>query len=618
MMKTSTLGGWKVSAAILSVAASLILACGPQQHHSLEQVESSPVEVPLFSRDEGQESIPLTDSGVKNLLALGRAAWALAYFYPTEDALRFDWCGKIASLARNVETANSIGDLAALLQSGLGGQAPLARFGGPGHIAAALPNKTGTCKSRRVWKGFSPREGMAPYGQYWFTRCEGGKPSSELLQEHPAFVEPGATEAAIHLMEGLQLWFPLELPADQASLSFGDRVAGLDDRSLRMAAGLQLLATIETFHPQFSRFSAEWESRSGSFLRELAVASSTKEYVDAIARQLSIMRDGHAGVAHATTRSDFRLPLELAESEGRFFVVGASDERIEIGSELLEIGGVDVRVQASSIRPLIGGSQQWIGAQLAERVSRQASDSVVPIALRDARGHEVTIVVRPQRREEYDSQRSIRGLPNREIESDVWYLDLTRLPAGSLRDVPKDWTASRTLLLDLRGYPAAIRVADLGELAELQRHSDTWKHSWIWFPQGRFKDHFTSRWLVRPSAAPYRGRLVALIDGSTISYGESLAGFLRLANATLIGENTAGANGNVTGMRLPGGVQVRWTGMSVLAGGDGADFYSLGIAPDVVTRVTPQGLRSGRDEQLAAAVDLATSSEQPIGAGAAP
>jgi C-terminal processing protease CtpA/Prc len=77
---------------------------------------------------------------------------------------------------------------------------------------------------------------------------------------------------------------------------------------------------------------------------------------------------------------------------------------------------------------------------------------------------------------------------------------------------------------------------------------------------------------------------------------------LRLApEAKVFGSQTAGADGNVSTLDLPGGIRTRLTGIGVY-GPDGAETQRIGIVPDVEVHPTIDGIRAGRDELLERAV----------------
>jgi C-terminal processing protease CtpA/Prc len=164
---------------------------------------------------------------------------------------------------------------------------------------------------------------------------------------------------------------------------------------------------------------------------------------------------------------------------------------------------------------------------------------------------------------------------------------------------------ARGVICDLRGYPNGNH--DL--ICHLLRAPDTSAH-WMAIPKFIYPDRQSPAgfqyfgWQLQPKLPRIEGKVVFLTDGQAISYAESFMGFVehyRLAE--IVGEPTAGTNGNINPFSLPGGYRVSWTGMRVTKH-DGSRHHGVGIQPTVVVHKTVQGIREGRDEQLEAAMRL--------------
>ena len=101
----------------------------------------------------------------------------------------------------------------------------------------------------------------------------------------------------------------------------------------------------------------------------------------------------------------------------------------------------------------------------------------------------------------------------------------------------------------------------------------------------------------------YRGRVAILVDERTQSHAEFTAMALRTApESKVIGSHTAGADGNVTFLTLPGGIRTLFTGLGVYYP-DGTRTQRVGIVPDIEIRPTLAGLQAGRDEVLDRAIE---------------
>jgi C-terminal processing protease CtpA/Prc len=110
-----------------------------------------------------------------------------------------------------------------------------------------------------------------------------------------------------------------------------------------------------------------------------------------------------------------------------------------------------------------------------------------------------------------------------------------------------------------------------------------------------------SRWSLRPLQPRLTAPVVALLDGQTASADETIAQIIRDHHlGLLVGETSAGSNGDPSTFRVPGGFEVRFTAMRV-ANRDGSTIHGQGITPHKVVHPTLEGVRAGRDEILEAA-----------------
>jgi C-terminal processing protease CtpA/Prc len=111
-------------------------------------------------------------------------------------------------------------------------------------------------------------------------------------------------------------------------------------------------------------------------------------------------------------------------------------------------------------------------------------------------------------------------------------------------------------------------------------------------------------WALTPAEPHIAGHVVFLTSGRAISYAESFMSFVehyRLGE--IVGQPTAGANGNVNAITLPGGFRVTFTGMRVVKH-DGSQHHLIGIQPTIPMGRSIEGIRQGRDEFLEKALEV--------------
>ena len=101
---------------------------------------------------------------------------------------------------------------------------------------------------------------------------------------------------------------------------------------------------------------------------------------------------------------------------------------------------------------------------------------------------------------------------------------------------------------------------------------------------------------------PYKGKVVILMDENTRSHSEYTCMTLeQYPGALKVGCQTAGADGNVAWVYLPGRISTAFSNIGIFYP-DGQPTQRVGIVPDIEVRPTIQGIREGRDEVLAAAL----------------
>jgi C-terminal processing protease CtpA/Prc len=79
-------------------------------------------------------------------------------------------------------------------------------------------------------------------------------------------------------------------------------------------------------------------------------------------------------------------------------------------------------------------------------------------------------------------------------------------------------------------------------------------------------------------------------------------------NSVVVGSTTAGADGNASGIALPGNLSTMISGLGVFYP-DHRLTQRVGIIPDVVVRPTVKGIAAGRDEMLETAIHLVEDSK---------
>lgn len=186
------------------------------------------------------------------------------------------------------------------------------------------------------------------------------------------------------------------------------------------------------------------------------------------------------------------------------------------------------------------------------------------------------------------------------IDSDVAYFYMGSIKSDNLDDVMKQIKDTKGLVIDFRSYPSDFMVFTLGKLlkpnsTEFVKFSMTNQK----YP-GLF--NFSSSLKVPGISNYYKGKIAILVNETTQSSAEYHTMAFRTApNAKVFGSTTAGADGNVSSISLPGGIETKISGIGIYYP-DGKETQRIGIIPDIEVKPTIEGIKTGKDEVLEKAI----------------
>lgn len=208
------------------------------------------------------------------------------------------------------------------------------------------------------------------------------------------------------------------------------------------------------------------------------------------------------------------------------------------------------------------------------------------------------------------SRALVHDLPGqtfRMLTDSVAYLKLSSVVAANAASYVEQAQGAKVLVIDIRNYPSQFMVFALGghlvgsavPFARFTSGDAT--------NPGAFR--MSSAVAHTPRTPRFTGSVVILVDEVTQSSAEYTTMAFRVApGAVVVGSTTAGADGNVSRIPLPGNVEGMISGIGVFYP-DGGATQRIGIVPDLVVRPTVAGIRAGRDEVLEAGVSRALGRE---------
>jgi C-terminal processing protease CtpA/Prc len=384
-------------------------------------------------------------------------------------------------------------------------------------------------------------------------------------------------------------------------------------RERRMLAGIRMWAVLDSFFP-YRYLITDWNGALRDALPRLADAVDRDAY-RRVLRQMSVRAgDGHIGVGPAAPdpaakpRGSTAIAARLVE--GKLAVVRlidaaeAKQQGIATGDVIETIDGKPAATALADTRTETSGSTDEARDQRAAGSVLAGDDgSSVKLGVRGADGklHDVTLTRTAANVAAMWAKST--ALHWKQLPGNIGYVDLRELMVPEVGPMFEELKGTRAIVFDMRGYPngTAWSIAPRVNTRKAT-HGAQFLQPLVSGSDGE-EDDRRIRFLqtipeLPKDASLYPGKIVVLIDDRAISQSEHTCLFLaETAGATFIGSPTHGANGDVTVMRLPGGLRMSFTGQEVRHV-DGRQLQKVGIAPDVLVRPTLAGIRAGKDEVL--------------------
>jgi C-terminal processing protease CtpA/Prc len=389
------------------------------------------------------------------------------------------------------------------------------------------------------------------------------------------------------------------------------------DGALRLLAAARIWGVFHYFHPYRYLYGEDWDSVLLDFLPKMAAAKSAREYHLAVAEMVSHTHDTHCFVSSGELSAFYGAPppVEVRWIQGQAVVTrvgsegrAAVDGELHPGDVLVKIDGQPVRSRLDELKPRIAASTpQSLVNRTMQLLLSGPTDSKVKLTLRGSNGaeHDATVTRSPANYPWLSHYRS--GEVFRLMKPDVAYVDLARLKNEEVDAMFEKFKDTKTIIMDMRGYPngtassIAPRIAEESEAVAASFRTNVVRPD----VEGGIKSEELFQRIPPAKGPRYRGKTILLIDERAISQSEHSGLFYRAANGTVfVGSATTGANGDITGFPVPGGINIAFSGHDV-RWPDGRQLQRTGLHPDIEVAPTIEGIRSGRDEVLERAVRYA-------------
>ncbi len=378
-----------------------------------------------------------------------------------------------------------------------------------------------------------------------------------------------------------------------------------NDINIRLANIVIFWNTINYFYPYFEEVGLNWNNELDNVLVQAQQPQTELEFLKLLQRTISKLQDAHTWVSFPKIGGSFKFfPFRASWIKNKFLITVSNDSLFKVGDEILALGGKDIKTVSKEVEKIIGGSTYLKTARCGQgNLGIGEANSNEKITLkRKNKGKTKVLNILVSRNVEYVSE---IPKPSREIEKGIFYINLTEDSLAYLKTFLPRLQKAKGVIIEMRGYPNDDNLDFLGYLSPKPLQCAKWNVPKVINSAIKSIEYDTSgRWEIEPQKEQITCKKVFLTNANAQSQAETFMGIVEHYKlGEIIGQPTAGCNGNIAGFGLLGGYWFAFTGMKVLKH-DGSQHHLIGIKPTIPITYSEKDILEGRDLEMEKALEI--------------
>jgi C-terminal processing protease CtpA/Prc len=365
---------------------------------------------------------------------------------------------------------------------------------------------------------------------------------------------------------------------------------------------------IEYFYPYKYLTDQNWDSVLKEMIPKIRNAKNQSEYQKTIKELVAKLDDSHAWIAFNETPKYKYLPVKITHIEEKAVISKYYNDSIaklnnlKLGDIVFKINGKNIETELDKHLKYVSGSNRNFKILKAyERIFNGIEETLEMTIERD--GQIEIIKVNKYEFSIFDYLKNQRKIKSKSISETMGYINMSsRFTDKEFDEIFDSFKTKSHVIIDLRAYPEF-------KYKMFTRYFNTDKRNfaWIYKPDisypGKFV--FDKDVTTGSSKKAFKGKFILIVNEDSLSLSEFTAmAFQTADNIITIGNQTAGADGDLVVFKYLGGFRTAMSGNGILYP-DGSESQRKGIKIDVEVKPTIRGIKQGRDEILEKAIEIA-------------
>lgn len=389
-------------------------------------------------------------------------------------------------------------------------------------------------------------------------------------------------------------------------------------------AGYRLLSLyrywnmINYFFPNKYLIDKDWNTTLKEYIPKFINAKNELEYEQATIQIIGDIQDTHANLWGGNNKieewkGNYFAPVHLRFIESKLVVTDYYNPELK-NETGLEVGDIITKIDGKNTNDIVSDLSKYYPASNEAARLRDISADMLRSQKNELEveylqnGTLKTKKVKLYPRNELNIYRWYRKNDEkcyRLLDNNIGYITLMSIKDDDISKIKEEFKNTRGIVIDIRNYPSAFVPFKLDSFFV---SSST---PFVKFTNGNINNPgeftFTKELEIPKAEEPYKGKLIVLVNELSQSQAEYTAMAFRAGdNTTVVGSTTAGADGNVSTIMLPGGLRTMISGIGVYYP-NGGETQRIGIVQDIEVRPTINGIKNGKDELIEKAIEIILS-----------
>lgn len=388
------------------------------------------------------------------------------------------------------------------------------------------------------------------------------------------------------------------------------------DDGFRLLSLYRYWNMINYFFPYKHLMDEDWNKKLKEYIPLFINAKDELEYELAAIQLIGDIQDTHANLWGGADKIDEWKgsnypPIHVRFIENQLVVTDYYNQELknEVG---LKIGDVITKINGNPIDKIVKEKSKYYPASneptrlrdISADLLRSNSDNIdIEFVSENSFTQKKTLKLYPK--DSLDIYRWYRKSDDKSfkmLDNNIGYVTLQTIKEEDIAQIKDEFKDTKGIIIDIRNYPSTFVPFNLGSYFV---SSST---PFVKFTNGNVDNpgefSFTSNLEIPSQGKTYKGKLVVLVNELSQSQAEYTSMAFRAGdNTKIIGSTTAGADGNVSAIMLPGGLRTMISGIGVNYP-NGGETQRIGIVPDIEVNPTIEGIRQGKDELLEKAIEI--------------